>query len=302
MLNEPASGFSLDIYTKTEPFSGQGCTEIMIEKIISGGRTGAGRAALDAAMKLGIAHGGWVLNGKMTEDGPLSDKYDLKEMPDQNHSERTKNNIKEACGTLILSHGKFREHFDFIKKMSERFSKPMLHVDLQTTIAFNAATLINDWIVDNDIRILNVTGPRDERDPKIYQATLDIIQAVFFLNLTETNMSNPIHAHYNQSGESSPASSPKTVADAVDIILSDMSLKNRSAMANLREQELPSLQLTLGLYIKRRLDQWPHDEAFTASCIAESREEGMDESNLTIMMIKKLWKKLKETHRLRVVK
>jgi hypothetical protein len=149
---------------------------------------------------------------------------------------------------------------------------------------------------------LNVTGPRDERDPKIYRATLDILQAVFFLNLTESNMSNPLYAQSNQSNESHQAFSPKTADEAVGIILNDMSLKNRTAMANLREEELPSLQLTLGLYIKRRLDQWPYDEAFAASCIAAAREEGMDESNLSIVMIRKLWKKLKETHRLRVVK
>ena len=274
----------------------------MIEKIISGGQTGASRAALDAAMKLGIAHGGWVLNGKMTEDGPLPEKYNLKEMPDQNHSEKTKKNIKEACGTLILSHGKYSEQFGFVKKMSQRLGKPVLDVDLHTTVAFNAATLINDWIVDNDIRVLNVTGPRDEQDPKIYQATLDIIQAVFFLNLTETNMSNSIHAHAAPGNESRPASSPKTIEEAVDLILNNMSLKNRSTMANLREEELPSLQLTLGLYIKRQLDKWPHDEEFSASCMAASREEGMDESSLTIVMIKKVWKKLRKTHRLRVIK
>ena len=274
----------------------------MIEKIISGGQTGAGRAALDAAMKLGIAHGGWVLPGRMTEDGPLPEKYVLNEMPDRNISERTKKNIKEAGGTLILSHDKFREQFDFIKKISERFSKPLLHIDLHSTIAFNAATRINDWIVDNGISVLNVMGPRDEQDPKIYQATLDIIQAVFFLNLTESNMSNPLRAGHHPKDDLPPATPPKTVADAVDLILADMSLKNRSTMANLREEELPSLQLTLGLYIKRQLDRWPHDDAFTASCIAASREESMDESSLTMVLIKKLWKKLKETHRLRVVK
>ena len=53
----------------------------MIEKIISGGQTGADQAALDAAIKLGIPHGGWMPIGRMTEDGPLPDKYDLIEMP-----------------------------------------------------------------------------------------------------------------------------------------------------------------------------------------------------------------------------
>jgi hypothetical protein len=33
----------------------------MIEKIISGGQTGADQAALDAAIKMGIPHGGWII-------------------------------------------------------------------------------------------------------------------------------------------------------------------------------------------------------------------------------------------------
>ena len=32
----------------------------MIKKIISGGQTGADRAALDRAIERGILHGGWV--------------------------------------------------------------------------------------------------------------------------------------------------------------------------------------------------------------------------------------------------
>ncbi len=61
----------------------------MIEKIISGGQTGADQAALDAAIKLGIPHGGWIPKGRITEDGPLSDRYDLIEMPTESYPERT---------------------------------------------------------------------------------------------------------------------------------------------------------------------------------------------------------------------
>ena len=46
----------------------------MIEKIISGGQSGADQAALDAAIKLGISHGGWIPKGRITEDGTLPDK------------------------------------------------------------------------------------------------------------------------------------------------------------------------------------------------------------------------------------
>ncbi len=46
----------------------------MLTKIISGGQTGADRAALDAAIKMGIDHGGWIPKGRKTEDGVFPDK------------------------------------------------------------------------------------------------------------------------------------------------------------------------------------------------------------------------------------
>jgi hypothetical protein len=52
----------------------------MIKKIISGGQTGADRAALDVAIEYGIPHGGWVPRGRKTEDGRLSERYHLKEI------------------------------------------------------------------------------------------------------------------------------------------------------------------------------------------------------------------------------
>ena len=61
----------------------------MIKKIISGGQTGADRAALDAAIELGIPHGGWIPKGRITEEGPLSDKDQLQEMPTDSHPART---------------------------------------------------------------------------------------------------------------------------------------------------------------------------------------------------------------------
>lgn len=48
--------------------------------IVSGGQTGADQAGLDAAINLGIPYGGWIPKGRLTEDGPLPEKYQLQEM------------------------------------------------------------------------------------------------------------------------------------------------------------------------------------------------------------------------------
>ena len=61
----------------------------MIKNIISGGQTGADRAVLDFALKFNIPHGGWIPKGRIAEDGPLSDKYQLQEMPTSSYPKRT---------------------------------------------------------------------------------------------------------------------------------------------------------------------------------------------------------------------
>ena len=53
----------------------------MIEKIISGGQTGADQAALDVAVKYNIPYGGWIPRGRRTEAGPLPSRYRLSVMP-----------------------------------------------------------------------------------------------------------------------------------------------------------------------------------------------------------------------------
>jgi hypothetical protein len=78
----------------------------MIRKIISGGQTGVDRAALDVAIEMNIPHGGWIPKGRLTEDGPLSDKYQLQEMNTTDYPTRTEKNILDSDGTLIFTRGK----------------------------------------------------------------------------------------------------------------------------------------------------------------------------------------------------
>ena len=47
--------------------------------IQSGGQTGADRAALDWAIENNVPHKGWCPFGRMAEDGPLSECYQLRE-------------------------------------------------------------------------------------------------------------------------------------------------------------------------------------------------------------------------------
>lgn len=75
----------------------------MIEKIISGGQTGADRAALDWAIENNVPHGGWCPKGRRAEDGLIDAKYQLKETPSSHYPQRTEWNVRDSYGTVIFS-------------------------------------------------------------------------------------------------------------------------------------------------------------------------------------------------------
>jgi hypothetical protein len=148
-------------------------------KIISGGQTGADRAALDYAIEFSIPYGGWVPKGRKTEDGTLPDKYKLQEMPTSDYSKRTEKNILAADGTLIVSHGRLTGGSALTQFLSEKRDKPFIHVDFNRMSIDEASEAVRIWLEKNQIETLNVAGPRASKDPAIYEATRRLLDAVF---------------------------------------------------------------------------------------------------------------------------
>ena len=75
-------------------------------KIISGGQTGVDRAALDVAMEYGIDAGGWCPQGRLAEDGIIPDNYPLTELPGADYCQRTRKNVIDSDGSVIIYFGK----------------------------------------------------------------------------------------------------------------------------------------------------------------------------------------------------
>ena len=72
-------------------------------KIVSGGQTGADRAALDWALARGVECGGWCPKGRRAEDGPINAKYPLKETPPAAYIQRTGWNLWNSDATVLFS-------------------------------------------------------------------------------------------------------------------------------------------------------------------------------------------------------
>jgi len=150
----------------------------MIQKIISGGQTGADRAALDFAIANHIAHGGWIPRGRRTEDGALPSSYGLTETVSSHYAVRTEQNILAADGTLIVSFGPLSNGSLLTKRLAQRHGKPCLCVDCDHEPLEWAAELIRSWLKDNAIGVLNVAGPRASKEPRIYDAVLQLLQSL----------------------------------------------------------------------------------------------------------------------------
>jgi predicted Rossmann fold nucleotide-binding protein DprA/Smf involved in DNA uptake len=101
-----------------------------VEKIISGGQTGVDRAALDVAMELGIPCGGWCPQGRRAEDGRIPERYPLQEASSKEYPVRTRLNVEDSDGTLVLTASSPTGGTALTLKLARQLHKPFLLIDL----------------------------------------------------------------------------------------------------------------------------------------------------------------------------
>ena len=154
--------------------------EFPLRKIVSGGQTGVDRAALDAAIFLDIEHGGWCPRGRRSEDGPIDLVYNLIETNESDYSVRTEKNVIDSDGTLILHCGKISGGTQLTFKLAKRHHRPCLALDLANEVKQVVhITRVCDWIVRENVHVLNVAGPRESSSPGITQLSEDFLASAF---------------------------------------------------------------------------------------------------------------------------
>ena len=144
--------------------------------IISGGQTGADRAALDFAIAHGIPHGGWCPLGRRAEDGVLDPRYRLRETESKSYRQRTRRNVADSDATLILNLGELADGSLATRQLAERASKPVCVVALDADDLAADVTRVCQWLAANAIAVLNVAGPRESKRPGIYRNALAFLE------------------------------------------------------------------------------------------------------------------------------
>jgi hypothetical protein len=270
----------------------------MIQKIISGGQTGADRAALDVAIKLDIPHGGWIPNGRKTEKGPLPDKYQLQELPTNSYEARTERNVQDADGTLIIARGKLTGGSDYTRQITLKRKKQLLGIDLNLIGHYDAASLIVSWIKLQRVQVLNVAGPRKSEDTQIYADVVRILNQVIKILSDEDKKSG---VDFGSDTKRKPSKPPITVQEAVDRLIGELPLKDKTTIANMAENDLITLQFSLGTYIGREFGIWSGNRQLLDSCSVISHDLHLHPDFAPSVIIKELWQCLRESHKLRVV-
>lgn len=133
-------------------------------KVISGGQTGVDRAALDAALGLGLSCGGWCPKGRRAEDGMISRRYPLVETPDGDYRQRTAWNVRDADATLILRRGPLSGGTALTLDLARKARKLRRVVDLDQP---GPPERVRAWLRRHGVQVLNVAGPRESRRPGI---------------------------------------------------------------------------------------------------------------------------------------
>lgn len=153
-----------------------------LKKIVSGGQTGVDRGALDAALSSGFACGGWCPAGRLSESGPIPDRYPLKELAGSGYRERTERNVRDSDGTLIVHFGALNGGTQLTLSLARQLRKPVLSLDMSATCMMRAELHLASFIDCYDIGTLNVAGPRESKVPGAQLTTKRLISSLFALD------------------------------------------------------------------------------------------------------------------------
>jgi hypothetical protein len=146
--------------------------------IVSGGQTGADRAALDFAIEHDIPHAGWCPRGRPAEDGAIPPQYRLSETPLRKYSQRTEWNVRDSDATVVFSIWPHPAGGTALTlAVARRLEKPWLHLCQNSASIAESAMRLLAFLDEHRVRRLNIAGPRASQEPEVGGFVRDVLQA-----------------------------------------------------------------------------------------------------------------------------
>ena len=95
---------------------------------------------------------------------------------------------------------------------------------------------------------------------------------------------------------------PRSVMDAVNRLLSRMTLREKTMIANCTSEDLFTIHSSLGVFIRNDFRIWSNNDELIESCGSYGEKSVRNADDATEVILKVLHEKLQETHSLRIMK
>jgi hypothetical protein len=153
--------------------------------IVSGGQTGADRAALDFAVEHGLPHDGWCPRGRRAEDGVIDERYQLRETESARYDARTRRNVQDSDATVVFTIARHAKGGTKLTvRLADEETKPLLHLARDAHPRAGSATAVradadrlNEFIDTNEVGRLNIAGPRASQEPLVASYVWSVLAA-----------------------------------------------------------------------------------------------------------------------------
>ena len=258
--------------SRAKPATKSGVT---IARIVSGGQTGGDRGGLDAAIWYKLPHGGWCPKGRRAEDGVIPARYQLQETKSKDYLARTEANVVDSDATLIFSYGDLEGGSLKTAEFAKKHGKPWLHVDLSKSNRQQAVDAVVQWLKSSCPAecVLNVAGSRESKSPGIRGVVkarlIDVISqanGTLFYPIEDDAPSDDedygafavthsagdeelteLLRKSRQEAEAIPMYHPKTIAEAVKIVLDALSPEAKAEFRQSSDKEEFCLDCHFGI-------------------------------------------------------
>jgi hypothetical protein len=136
---------------------------------------------LDVAIRHGFPHGGWCPKGRKAEDGPIGGQYQLVETPSASYLQRTEWNARDSDGTVVFTLAKEVTGGSLRTiEFAEKHGKPCIHIPMRSGSYEDPALPLLRFVAEHGIKILNVAGSRESKEPGVWKFAYQVIEDAFF--------------------------------------------------------------------------------------------------------------------------
>ncbi|MGE4519614.1 MAG: hypothetical protein AB7E04_08920 [Desulfobacteraceae bacterium] len=266
----------------------------MITTIICSGRSEAEKSILETALKYKIETKGF----SSEISGINYERFALEEVSGEKEADFK--NIECADGLIYLSACDLPvdDWYTEIKNHCIEKNVQFCFLDINSGSVHQMSDRLGSFVFENGISCLMF-----KTDDTVKPDKTDIVKGVFesllYILLMKTNpekLASPIHVKAPDYSSSS-----FSVKSVVEDLMGSLPLKDRVIISNMHESELPDVLLVLGITILSKY-YWPKNNVLLDDCMQISGKQNLEEFEIAEIIIKKLWERLKATHRIRILK